>query len=272
MQYGNMTKIASILRKARSYSAETIEATVIKYIQDKTKVPFSYHGILGKYQNKQDKTLLSYFNEQDFPVEIEFLTEFFEALLESENVIENGIVFTPEYIADYIYAQVSDYTGERRNPKVIDPGCGCGIFLASAAIGFHKQYDKTFAEVLSNSIYGIELDPDNARRCEIVLNLLPLIYGESNEGVSLNIICEDSLKCSWTSVFGVEKFDYIIGNPPYVNTHDMAKETARFLKQTFETTKSGVYNIFYAFIEHAMQFLDENGILSYIVQIGRAHV
>jgi len=156
-------------------------------------------------------------------------------------------------------------SGDNPFPRVLDPGCGCGIFLASAAINLHKKYGGSFADILSNSIYGIELDPDNARRCEIVLNLLPLIYGENNRGMNLNILCLDSLKCDWEKVFNIASFDFIIGNPPYVNTHDMSKETARFLKETFITTRSGVYNIFYAFIEHAMRFLADDGVLSYIV-------
>lgn len=265
MQSGNMAKISALLCKANAYSSETIEATVINYIQNKTKIQFSYHGTLERYKNKHDETLEAFFVEQDFPVDIEFITEFFEALLETENVVENGIVFTPEYIADYIFTQASSITDNIKKPKVIDPGCGCGIFLASAAINIHKKYNVPLITVLSDSIYGMELDPDNARRCEIVLNLLPLLYGESNQELSVNILCTDSLKSSWTTVFGVEAFDFIIGNPPYVNTHDMTKETARFLKQTFSTTKSGVYNIFYAFIEHAMQFLGDSGVLSYIV-------
>ena len=265
MQYENITSISTLLRKVRQYPADVIEATVIDYIQSKTNVAFNYHGRLKQYKNKQDKTLFSIFEEQEFAVDVEFISEFFETLLEFDNIVKNGIVFTPKYIADYIFSRAYHYAGEGENLKVIDPGCGCGIFLASAAICIHEKSERSFTEILSESIYGIELDPDNARRCEIVLNLLPLIYGESNEGISLNIVCQDSLKCSWTLLFNVKAFDYIIGNPPYVNTHSMTKETVRFLKQRFLTTQSGVCNIFYAFIEHGMQFLDEHGILSYIV-------
>ena len=102
MQSGNLAKIATILRKAKDYSNEVIEATVIEYVQLKTQVDFYYQGNLVKYQGKSDKTLLSYLEKQSFPVDIEFITEFFEALLEADNVVKNGILFTPEYIADYI--------------------------------------------------------------------------------------------------------------------------------------------------------------------------
>ena len=102
MQSGNLSKIATILRKARDYSDEVIEATIIEYVILKTGMVFCYQGNLTKYQNKSDKALLSYLEKQKFPVNVEFITEFFEALLETDNVIENGIVFTPGYIADYI--------------------------------------------------------------------------------------------------------------------------------------------------------------------------
>lgn len=91
------------------------------------------------------------------------------------------------------------------------------------------------------------------------------MQGESNSRINANIACLDSLKTDWNEVFKKNGFDCIVGNPPYVNTHDMNKETSVFLKKNFKTTTKGVYNIFYAFIEHAMQFLATNGNLSYIV-------
>ena len=261
----NLQSLTIILRGSEKYSHEVIEATVIEYISKKTGIPFSYGGDMSVYEGKGNSDLITFFEEKDFPTDIEFIIEFFESLLETANVIENGIVFTPEYIAGYIFDQAVKRNMTSDTPRVIDPSCGCGIFLATTALRLHNNLGLSFADIFTKCIYGIELDPDNARRCKIVLNLLPLLYGESNKDIIVHILCADSLKTRWTELFGVESFDYIFGNPPYVNTHDMAKETARFLKQTFTTTKSGVYNIFYAFIEHAMQFLDADGVLSYIV-------
>lgn len=265
MQGENLTFITTIIKKVRNYPDVVIEATVIEYVKEQTGKDFYYDNDLNIYKNKADSELLDFFSSIKFPVNVEFITEFFEALLDEENVIKNGIVFTPEYIADYIVNAGLQSISAHTCPKVVDPGCGCGIFLASAARILHEKYGKSFAYVLSNNIFGIELDKNNARRCKLVLNLLPLLYGESNKGVSANILCMDSLKCSWVEAFHVDSFDLVVGNPPYVNTHDMEVCTAKFLKETFLTTKTGVYNIFYAFIEYAMQFLDEEGMLSYIV-------
>ncbi len=261
----NLQSLTAILRGTEKYSHSEIEATVIEYISKKTGVAFAYEGVMGPYEGKSNGDLLTFFVEKNFPADIEFVIEFFEALLDTAKVIENGIVFTPKYIAEYIFDQAVERSFVSSNPRVIDPSCGCGIFLATTALKLRKTLELSFADIFSTCIFGIELDPDNARRCQIVLNLLPLLYGESNRGLNTHILCADSLKTRWTELFGVEAFDYIFGNPPYVNTHDMSKETACFLKQTFASTKSGVYNIFYAFIEHAMQFLDADGVLSYIV-------
>ncbi len=261
----NFNIITRLLKEVKKYSNEIIESSVIKYVSDRTQIEFSFNEDLVVYRDKADDNLTSIFNKFGFPLNIEFIVEFFEALLESDNINENGIVFTPAYISDYIFDSATKDYDFNSLPKVIDPGCGCGIFLASAAMKIHEKSNLSYQDIFSNCIFGIEKDRDNARRCNIVLNLLPLLCGYSNHGIKTNILCKDSLKCDWKSVFKVDSFDFIVGNPPYVNTHAMNEKTAHFLKKTFVTTKTGVYNIFYAFIEHAMKFLAENGILSYIV-------
>lgn len=261
----NLQIISDLISKVKNYDTTVIEASVIKYVSQQTGIKFSYEGSLKKYENAHDNNLTSTFKSLILCPNIEFIIDFFEALLERKNIIQNGIVFTPQYIADYIFMKATENYNYTRLPKIIDPSCGCGIFLAQSAVRLHDKTGLPFREILNDCIYGIELDEDNARRCEITLNLLPLLHGESNKGVVTNIKCLDSLKCNWGTIFNCGTFDFIFGNPPYVNTHDMAKETSKFLKDTFMTTKTGVYNIFYAFIEHAHKFLNKEGILSYIV-------
>ena len=262
----NASNITKAMGLVKPYTFDVIEATVIDYICKQTNNRFSYVGEYEAYKDLSDPTLESYLDRMGFPIDIEFIIEFFEALLEKDNVIENGIVFTPKYISDYICKSI--YENDMlysHDINIIDPGCGCGIFLASAVEAMHKKYDISYCEILNNNIYGLELDADNARRCKIVLNLFVMMHGEDNAQLKLNIKCIDSLKINWNEELGVDGFSYIIGNPPYVNTHDMNKETCKFLKDNFKTTRTGVYNIFYAFIEYAMVFLKEDGKLGYII-------
>lgn len=202
--------------------------------------------------------------ENNLPTDIETIIELFEALLEQDAKEENGIVFTPKYIADYIVSKVlADIEDVNQPFTVIDPACGCGIFLVSAVEYLHKKFGVSINQLISK-VYGADIEVSNVRRCKLVMALLCAKYGEALN-YNANIVCIDSLKMDWLKVFGVSSVDYVIGNPPYVNPHDMNKDTVSYLKKTYSTTKSGVFNIFYAFIECAMKHVSNNGIVGFIL-------
>lgn len=252
-----------------TYSNDEIETGIIAYF-------FSKLGGFNKEEalkllivntQKYSNEAKNVFFEYEFPIDIEMLIEFFEYLIEKNDRTENGIVFTPKYISDYIskelFANVKSWD---KNTKIIDPSCGCGIFLISAIDEVHKKFGIEIKEIIENNIYGIDLLDDNIRRCRYVLQIYCLMNGVYLETLSDNLISADSLDSDWAALFNLsDKFDYIIGNPPYVNTHDMSKTTISFLKKSFITTKTGVFNIFYAFIEYGLKQLSPNGFLEFIV-------
>jgi len=61
--------------------------------------------------------------------------------------------------------------------------------------------------ILENMIYTSELTPKN---CWIYKNIL-----DPNNKYKLNIYCGDSLTLDTQKEWGIEKFDIIVGNPPY---------------------------------------------------------
>ncbi len=247
----------SLKKQLEKFKIEDIENNIINYC-------------LNDYKNiKLNFTLNPIYDiliKNNFSSEIEEVINFFEILLDEENKNKNGIVFTPKYISDYInklaFKNLKDITNEL---KIIDPSCGSGIFLVSAILYLHKKYKKSIKEIIEKHIYGIDIEKDNVRRCKIILKLLCAKNKEDYNSLKINILCENSLKINWQERFAVKSFSHIVGNPPYVNPHDMNKNTIKFLKDNFLTTKSGTFNIFYAFIEYSMKFLDEKGILGYII-------
>ncbi|MEI7463070.1 MAG: TaqI-like C-terminal specificity domain-containing protein, partial [Candidatus Taylorbacteria bacterium] len=66
-------------------------------------------------------------------------------------------------------------------------------------------------------------------------------------------------------MFGLEeKFDVVIGNPPYVNLVRIPKEERDNYKKLFTVTKNKV-DLYAFFIEKSQDLINENGILSYII-------
>ena len=72
-------------------------------------------------------------------------------------------------------------------------------------------------------------------------------------------------KASWFDpkwMYGVEEFDIVIGNPPYVEFKNLHLSIKQSLSN-FKTTK-GKYDLYIAFMERPHDFLSESGILCYI--------
>lgn len=195
---------------------------------------------------------------------LKLLENVFEALVDDCEKRENGVVFTPCYIVEYILENtLNEQLAE--DSVIIDPACGSGAFLVLAAEKLSLRLNKSVAETVSQNIFGIDLSVDNVRRTKELLTLLVLSYGESADSLCFNIKVADSLKENWFELFGKKTFHFVIGNPPYVNTHDMSKDTISYLKKNYRTTQKGTFNIFYAFIEQSMKFLSPNGMLGFII-------
>lgn len=64
-------------------------------------------------------------------------------------------------------------------------------------------------------------------------------------------------------------FDYIVGNPPYVEVKNYNEEYPfmhQYIKDIFHTTKNGKVDLSVAFIERGIELLNETGKLGFIVQ------
>ena len=65
-------------------------------------------------------------------------------------------------------------------------------------------------------------------------------------------------------MFGIEKFDIVIGNPPYVSVKGIKPEMKSRYARTYFTGK-GRFNLFTLFLERGQKLLSESGVLSYIL-------
>lgn len=245
------------------FSSLDIEKSIAKYAIETIKPTYTYAD-LDLFAKNPNEAIMSILRNNKTPICFDIFNFLFENLIDKNKKIEFGMVFTPKYIADFICKETFNKFDNLSNIKILDPCCGCGIFLISAIEQIKKQTNKTTKEIIKNQIYGLDIDKDNTKRVALLLKIMGLLHNESIEDSDINIKCCDSLATDWALMFDTH-FDCIVGNPPYVNPHSLSKEQSLFLKQNFQTTSNGVFNIFYAFIELGVKFLKQGGFLSYIV-------
>lgn len=238
-----------------------IEKSIAKYAIETINLN---HTELNLFAKNYNESIVDILRDNKTPICFDVLNVLFENLLDKDKKTELGIVFTPKYITDFMCKEIFSKFDNLNEIKIIDPCCGCGIFLISAIETIKKQTQKNIKDIIKNQIFGLDIDKENIKRVVLLLKIMGLLHNENIEDFDINIKCCDSLMADWNHIFDTQ-FDCIIGNPPYVNPHFLPKEQTIFLKQNFKTTSNGVFNIFYAFIELGIKFLKPNRFLSYIV-------
>jgi len=126
-----------------------------------------------------------------------------------------GEVFTPPNLIKEMLDKLPESVWKDKDYKWLDPANGIGNFPMIVYFKLMKELDsvplnKRSDHIIKNMLYMVELNPKNvAISCEIF-------------GKDANIFCDSFLTKDNKSVnprindeFGVEKFDIIMGNPPF---------------------------------------------------------
>lgn len=139
-----------------------------------------------------------------------------------------GQFLTPRVLRDALISQIPFEQGMR----VLDPGVGTGEFLRSC-----NEKCKGLA------LFGWDID-------------------HSVLAVARRLVPEANLTCrSALSEWDGEKFDVVIGNPPYFEMRNLDSE----LRNTFKDVISGRPNIFSLFFQAGSEVLREGGYLAFVV-------
>ncbi|MBQ7514687.1 MAG: N-6 DNA methylase [Schwartzia sp.] len=159
-----------------------------------------------------------------------------------------GAVYTPVEMADYVSRQMLKYSHELHGDTVyvLDPAVGAGELLISmiqALLPLEKQL----------YVVGYETDEEVGKATESNLKeMFPTISVDIRIGNFLSAVEGKQ----------VEKFDYVIANPPYIRTQIMGSEEAQ--KIADKLSLAGRIDIYYAFLVFTHNVLKEHGIAGYI--------
>lgn len=159
-----------------------------------------------------------------------------------------GSYYTPSPISDFIVKRVFTKHGGKKL-KILEPSAGDGVFIRSL-------YQSDLIEQRLFRTTAIELNPIESEKIKEHIN-----------SKSLSVICADFL--IYQQQFTSEKFDIILGNPPYIKKNLLTLDQIE-LSQNIHTnfpklSVSVIKNIWSAFLVRSISLLKKNGILSFVL-------
>lgn len=249
-------KEASLTALTHSFSVGEIEKSLIFNFIKENNIDYSQSCYISNYLAgfTPDTKLLNSVSALKHN-KIEEVVVDMELLMPAEDKKTNGAFFTPQYIVDFIINNLAP----KENDKVIDPSCGSGAFLLGIIRYYMNRYNKSITNIIKENLYGADILEYNTRRSKLLIILFAIMNGEILSEIDMQIFTADSLRCEWPC-----KFDMVVGNPPYVKFQDLDDITRTFLLESYQTTKMGTYNLYFAFFELGLNLLNEDGKLGYI--------
>ena len=217
-------------------------------------------------------------NSGELGVDNFYLSKIYEDGIDEEIKKINGIYYTPKVIVDYIMKKTLKQHDivENPYPKILDISCGCGNFLLEAydilynllednIYELKEKYkddywsiDNIHRHIVEKCIYGVDTDNDAINILKRSLNNKSINFNVINS-CDLNIYGEDGLKKEWDF-----KFDYIVGNPPYVGHKSLNKEYKKYLLEEYSQVYRNKSDLYFCFYKKVIDLIKVDGIISMI--------
>ena len=141
------------------------------------------------------------------------------------NKKQKGQYMTPKNIVQLLLNEIGYFGPEILKKTIIEPSFGDGSFLAEIFTRIINEGKKQnlsnsqISTILSENVYGIEID--NELFDKTIRNLNEIVI---KNGLEMNLNNFDNLKNGNTLLLYknyLNKFDYCVGNPPFVRIHNM---------------------------------------------------
>ena len=157
----------------------------------------------------------------------------------------SGAYYTPEKVVDELIDRLAE-NGSLYQRTICDPCCGTGNFLlrlASKGIDF-------------KNVYGQDIDPISVYLSRINIALM-------NPKMTVEEICSRIIiGNTYYNTFD-QKFDVVLGNPPWGST--FSEEDEHKCRMLFKTATCNSLESYDLFVEKALTMLNPNGVLAFVL-------
>ncbi|MBK9451771.1 MAG: SAM-dependent DNA methyltransferase [Bacteroidetes bacterium] len=244
-----------------------------------------------KVKNEKGQlSLWKWYSFDDLPIELisHIYEDFAVGKQEDGSTKAEGVVYTPPQLVQFLLDEVLPLNNQtKRNPRILDPACGSGIFLVGAYKRLiqlwrldnawkkpSKKEIPVLQKLLKDCIFGCDINTEATRLTYFSLSLALLdalspneiwenvhfenltSIGKVGDDFDANLYDKDFFKV----VSRLGRFDLIIGNPPFLSelTED-AETVASKLKDEIGLPKIPDNQIALLFLAQSLEMLEENG-------------
>ncbi|MDE0148830.1 MAG: N-6 DNA methylase [Rhodospirillaceae bacterium] len=171
-----------------------------------------------------------------------------------------GAYYTPPALCECLLDMATMEGVDWRTARILDPACGGGAFLSPVARRMASSLRDCEAKIavqdIQRRLHGYELDPFAAWMSQVFLDvtLADLCHLAGMRLNSVVRVC-DSLE---QTVDG-ERFDLVVGNPPYGRVRLSTGARKKFQRSLF-----GHANLYGVFTDLALRFAQPGGVIAYV--------
>lgn len=220
------------------------------------------------YQDKIIKKVVNKIEQEQLTkIKEDTLGVLFEKLIREQEKKDLGQFYTPQEIVNYMV----NFLDIKSNSKILDPTCGCGVFLVTA-YNYLKQKNTNAVK----NIFGVDLNNSATKITRINLWLRNGQDSNSLKILEKNIKIGNSIvgnkfvdrkafdwKKQFSDVLNQGGFDFIIGNPPYVTLKN--KRDYDVSESFFSQIANGSTNAASLVIAKSYELLKEGGIMAFVL-------
>jgi hypothetical protein len=183
---------------------------------------------------------------------------------------KSGEFYTPTFVVDYMIDRLELDTVDRlQERKFIDIACGPGAFLVAGmrkVIRLLKERGipgDDLLQIVTGNFYGLDISPAAADICKINLYLVlldelgPETLARTGK-IRLNVFVTNAIDNRERCPGEAGGFDYVLGNPPYLEAKKMPAETRDICRKSWPELK-GAFDLYVPFILQCNRLVSENG-------------